>query len=102
MTQPSRTAAWLSRVVVLVVLTVVAGLSASFVAPRQVDARQQQEQETQAQPAGQTVNVELILDSSGSMAEQTNTGEPRIDAAKRALNEVIDAIPDDQIGRAHV
>ena len=29
-----------------------------------------QQQQEDAQPAGQTVNVELILDSSGSMAEQ--------------------------------
>src|SRR5688572_16674800 len=95
MSQPSRTAAWLSRVVILIVLAVLAGLSASIVAPRLADA-QQQDQEGQAQPAGQTVNVELILDSSGSMAEQTNTGEARIEAAKRALNEVIDAIPGDR------
>ena len=95
MTQPSRAAAWFSRVAVLVLLASVTGLNASIVAPRQVNAQQQQD-EQQAQPAGQTVNVELILDSSGSMAEQTNTGEARIDAAKRALNEVIDAIPDDR------
>ena len=31
------------------------------------------------------VNVELIMDSSGSMGAETNTGEPRIDAAKRVL-----------------
>lgn len=46
--------------------------------------------------AGTQVNVELILDSSGSMADVTNTGETRIDAAKRVLNDVIDAIPDDR------
>jgi len=45
---------------------------------------------------GTQVNVELILDSSGSMADETDTGEPRIDAAKRVLNEVIDAIPEDR------
>jgi len=48
------------------------------------------------QAAGTQVNVELILDSSGSMAEQTSTGEPRIDAAKRVMNDVIDAIPADR------
>jgi hypothetical protein len=48
------------------------------------------------QEPGTQVNVELILDSSGSMADETNTGEPRIDAAKRALNDVIDAIPEDR------
>ena len=36
----------------------------------------------QAEP-GTQVNVELIMDSSGSMAAETDTGEPRIDAAKR-------------------
>lgn len=55
-----------------------------------------QEEADDAQPAGQTVNVELILDSSGSMAEQTNTGEPRIDAAKRVLTDVVTQIPDDR------
>ena len=47
-------------------------------------------------PPGSQVNVEMILDSSGSMAEVTNTGEPRIDAAKRVLNDVIDVIPVDR------
>lgn len=56
----------------------------------------QQQQEDDAQPAGQTVNVELILDSSGSMAELTNTDEPRIDAAKRVLTDVITQIPGDR------
>jgi hypothetical protein len=51
---------------------------------------------TAQQEAGTQVNVQLILDSSGSMAEPTNTGEPRIDAAKRVLNEVVDAIPEDR------
>ncbi len=49
----------------------------------------------QTDPATQ-VNVELIMDSSGSMAAQTDDGEPRIDAAKRVLNQVIDAIPVDR------
>lgn len=48
------------------------------------------------QEPGTQVNVELILDSSGSMADETNTGEARIDAAKRVMNEVIDAIPADR------
>jgi len=48
------------------------------------------------QAAGMQVNVELVLDSSGSMAEKTSTGETRIDAAKRVMNDVIDAIPADR------
>lgn len=47
-----------------------------------------------AQQSGSTVNVELILDSSGSMAETDASGQSRIDAAKAALNNVIDALPE--------
>jgi len=46
-----------------------------------------------AQSSGETVNVELILDSSGSMAERLDSGETRIDAAKTVLTEVIDKLP---------
>src|SRR4051794_36250019 len=46
-----------------------------------------------ATPAA-TVNLELILDSSGSMAEVLPDGQTRIDAAKQALNEVIDSLPE--------
>ena len=49
----------------------------------------------QAEP-GTQVNVELMMDSSGSMAAATDTGEPRIDAAKRVLDQVIEAIPADR------
>lgn len=49
----------------------------------------------QPEPTAQ-VNVEMIMDSSGSMAAETDNGEPRIDAAKRVLNQVIDAIPVDR------
>src|SRR5215217_647899 len=41
-----------------------------------------------------SVNVELILDSSGSMAETLEGGQTRIDAAKQVLNQVIDALPE--------
>ena len=39
------------------------------------------------------INVELILDASGSMAEEIAPGETRIDAAKSVLTEVIDSLP---------
>lgn len=59
----------------------------------------QRPQTALAQPEPDTeLNVEMILDSSGSMAAETNDGEPRIDAAKRVLNQVIDAIPVDRPG----
>ena len=45
---------------------------------------------------GTQVNVELMMDSSGSMGAATDTGEPRIDAAKRVLDQVIEAIPADR------
>ena len=47
-------------------------------------------QENPLQAGTKTVNVELILDASGSMAEPLAGGETRMDAAKRILREVID------------
>ncbi len=44
--------------------------------------------------AQKSVNVELILDSSGSMAAALPSGETKMDAAKRVLGQVIDAIPE--------
>lgn len=41
-----------------------------------------------------SVNIELILDVSGSMAQALDTGETRMDAAQRVLAEVLVAIPD--------
>lgn len=49
-------------------------------------------------PPGQDVNVELMLDSSGSMAAEIPSGQTRIEAAKDVLTEVIDAIPADRDG----
>ncbi len=40
------------------------------------------------------VNVELILDVSGSMAQVLDTGETRMEAAKRVLDSVIAAVPE--------
>ncbi len=48
----------------------------------------------QTSGSGKTINLELIVDSSGSMAAATDTGTLRIDAAKTVLTEVISAIPD--------
>jgi hypothetical protein len=46
-----------------------------------------------AQEAGAEVNVELILDASGSMAQRIG-GETRMTIAKRVLHDVIAAIPE--------
>ncbi|HEV2528478.1 MAG TPA: VWA domain-containing protein, partial [Thermomicrobiales bacterium] len=43
---------------------------------------------------GQTVNLQIIVDSSGSMAAPTDTGIARIDSARTVLNQVISSIPD--------
>jgi hypothetical protein len=44
--------------------------------------------------AGKVVNVELILDASGSMGEEIAPGQTRIDAAKDVLTEVIASLPE--------
>jgi hypothetical protein len=49
---------------------------------------------SQTSDSGKTINLQLIVDSSGSMAAETDTGTLRIDAAKSVLTEVISAIPD--------
>lgn len=46
------------------------------------------------QQSGGKVNVELVFDSSGSMAQELPSGQTRIEAAKDVLNNVIDAIPE--------
>lgn len=42
---------------------------------------------------GTTVNIELVFDSSGSMAQRIG-GETKIQAARRAMERVIDSLPD--------
>jgi hypothetical protein len=47
-----------------------------------------------AEPAApRTVNLEIVLDDSGSMGQLVDTGETRLEAAKRVLDEVLAAIP---------
>ena len=79
----------------LVVSAVFSMLVAVLPIPAQSAAAQESTPAAGNQP-GTQVNVELMLDSSGSMADETNTGEPRIDAAKRVLTDVIAAIPSDR------
>ncbi|MDF3042419.1 MAG: von Willebrand factor, type [Thermomicrobiales bacterium] len=43
-----------------------------------------------------TVNLELILDLSGSMARDIGGGETRMEAAKRVMNDVIAALPEQE------
>lgn len=57
---------------------------------------------TGAAPAnaeGDDAKLLLLLDSSGSMAEKTSDGTTKIAAAKKALNGVVEALPEDaQVG----
>lgn len=55
-------------------------------------AMAQGEGDDQSPPS--VVNVELILDSSGSMEQDAGGGETRMQAAKRVLKDVIAAIPE--------
>ncbi|MGI8404926.1 MAG: VWA domain-containing protein [Thermomicrobiales bacterium] len=55
---------------------------------------QLQQANAQVSQAAKTVNVELILDVSGSMAQVIDTGETRMDAAKRVIREVVNSIPE--------
>jgi len=50
----------------------------------------------QTPPSGprKTINVEFVVDASGSMAAATDTGELRITAAQRVLQDVVAAIPE--------
>jgi Ca-activated chloride channel family protein len=85
----TRSRQWLVRALVLAMLILALNPS--------LGAAAQQAQPTPANPTqanAKTVNVELIFDSSGSMAQEISPGVTRIDAAKDVLNDVIDAIPE--------
>jgi len=73
----------------LVALVAPLAIGISLLSPKTVAA---QDDATQADT--RTVNVELILDASGSMAQEVGGGETRMEAAKRVMNDVIDALPE--------
>ena len=80
---------WLSRWAVV-------GLLVSILSVL-VQSGQAAAQDTTTQTRYRNVNVELILDSSGSMAQSLGAGQPtRIDAAKQVLSDVIDALPEQE------
>ena len=89
---------WLVRLLIIGMLMLAFNPVIGFITPHgQPDERVAAAQEgegDQAQQAGGVVNVELVFDSSGSMAQELPSGETRIEAAKSVLNDVIDAIPD--------
>jgi len=77
----------LGPLLLLAFLAPVLALIALVAQPRSAAA-----QGDQAAPG--EVNVELILDLSGSMAQAIGGGETRMEAAKRVMNDVIDALPE--------
>lgn len=84
---------WLAHWLTMGVLVLLLNPAMGFLSPTGAAAAQADEEEP-AQTSGGTVNVELIFDSSGSMAQEVSPGETRIEAAKSVLNDVIDAIPE--------
>lgn len=84
----SRQRAPRSRLVVLGVLLTLLSLV--------VHAQPGAAQDTATQTRFRTVNIELILDSSGSMAQEISPGVTRIEAAKEVLRDVIEALPEQE------
>ncbi|MDF2758154.1 MAG: von Willebrand factor, type [Thermomicrobiales bacterium] len=84
---------WVQRAFNLLLLLVLTTTSAGLlglVSPRSTAAAPAKQDEQ----AVRTVNLELILDLSGSMARDIGGGETRMEAAKRVMNDVIDALPE--------
>lgn len=76
-------AGWL-RLLMIILMVIVTNPTAAFA------------QESTPEASTGSVNVELVFDSSGSMAQEVSPGVTRIDAAKTVLNDVVDAIPDQE------
>ena len=76
------------RSLALIVVLVLVTLSSAMVLPT---AAQDDEAD-----ADEVVNVELIVDVSGSMAQTLATGETRVEAAQRVLADVIAGIPEQE------
>ena len=96
MRAPSRSLGWLMRLLGLGMFMLVLnpgfgtaafGAGGITVGPRSAAAQDNPD-------AVATINVELVLDSSGSMIQEIAPGLTRIDAAKNVLRDVIAAIPE--------
>ena len=86
----SQTPRWLVRLMAFGLLML--AFAPAFGMIPSASAAQDTQQAAQENPP--TVNVELVFDSSGSMAQEISEGVTRIEAAKDVLNDVIDAIPE--------
>lgn len=101
----SRSQHWLVRLSVFVMVLFVlnpglasaASDTAAVANPFSALAQAAQGEEDETNPTqanAATINVELVFDSSGSMAQEISPGVTRIEAAKDVLNDVVDAIPE--------
>src|SRR5215217_1579070 len=88
-----RATSWSMRAVLVGLLLMVSGLVGAVLTPTGRPAAAQDQ--ATPQPAS-VVNVELILDSSGSMEQDAGGGETRMQAAKRVMKDVIAAIPEQE------
>jgi hypothetical protein len=86
---------WLVRLLVLGLSLVLLNPALGFISPRSAVAQDATSTPAAEQPPA-VINVELIFDSSGSMAQEVAPGQTRIQAAKEVLNDVIDAIPEQE------
>ena len=89
----SRSRVWPLRLMMALIMVLVTNPTAAFSPAAQETA------------TGSIVNVELIFDSSGSMAQEVAPGVTRIQAAKDVLNEVVEAIPEQEginVGRPRI
>src|SRR4051794_18715251 len=88
----SSVAKWTARLMLLLLFTAIPGLGTiANAAPAPSIAQPKQSAQETTTPV---VNIELILDSSGSMDQDVGGGESRMEAAKRVLKDVIAAIPE--------
>ncbi len=85
----------LACLLVLGLTMVLLNPAAGFIFPQKALAQDATSTPGAGQPPA-AINVELIFDSSGSMAQEVAPGQTRIEAAKQVLNDVIDAIPEQE------
>lgn len=95
MRTPSPARHWLARLLVLGLTMVLLNPALGFISPSQALAQDATSTPGAEQPPS-VINVELVFDSSGSMAQEVAPGQSRIEAAKEVLNDVIDAIPEQE------
>jgi Mg-chelatase subunit ChlD len=91
MRSTARALGWTGRAFAALALLALLGTSFGLLGLLQPASAAAQED---GQQSARVVNVELILDLSGSMAADLGGGETRMEAAKRVMNDVIAALPE--------